>query len=63
MYGAINVYNTSSISMISLVHLWADTHYQVCGYADNVYGNTSAGSVQYFDTTAQDSNYNWEISA
>jgi len=43
--------------------LWAETKYQVCGYADNVYGNTSDGSVAYFATTSNDNNYNWEVSA
>lgn len=62
-YGALNVYNTSTIGSIGLGYLYAETDYQTCGYAENVYGNTSEGSVAYFSTTAQDANYNWEVSA
>jgi len=57
------VYNTSTIGSIGAYNLYAETDYQICGYAENVFGNVSAGSVAYFSTTAQDANYNWEVSA
>lgn len=43
--------------------MWAATDYQICAYAENIYGNWSAGSVEYFTTTAIDSNYKWEVKA
>jgi len=57
------VYDISSIGTIGLTNLYAGTHYQVCGYAQNIYDNWSAGSVAYFSTTAQDTNATWSISA
>lgn len=59
----MNVYDISSIGTIGLTNLYAGTNYQVCGYAENIYNNWSAGSVAYFSTTAQDTNATWSISA
>lgn len=62
-YGALNVYNTSSIGSIAATWLYGTTDYQVCGYHKNVFGNTSTGSVAYFATATQDVNYNWSVGA
>lgn len=53
-YGALNIYNTASSQTINATWLFSETEYQICGYADNVFGQTSAGNVAYFQTTNQD---------
>lgn len=49
-YGALNIYNTGSTGTINASWLFSETSYQICGYAENVYGQTSVGNVAYFST-------------
>jgi len=68
-YGVENIYSASVAGSISATWLWADTPYQICGYVENIYGSvssyTSTGTaydIEYFTTTAMDSNWAWSIS-
>lgn len=45
--------------MITAGYLFAETEYQICAYAENVYGNVSDGAVKYFATVAMDANYQY----
>jgi len=63
IYGSLNIYNTSSIGSISVPGLAAGTDYQICAYAENVFGSVSDGSVAYWSTSAVDVAYNWAITA
>jgi len=62
-YGAINVYNTSSVGSINASWLWANTEYQICGFAENVFEQSSVGAVAYFTTTATDTAQSWTVGA
>lgn len=62
-YGAMNIFNVAALGSINPTYLWAATTYQVCAYAENIYGNASEGEVVYFSTAAADSKTNWEVTA
>lgn len=62
-YGAMNIFNVAALGAINPTYLWAATTYQVCAYAENIYGNASEGVVVYFSTAAADSKTNWEVTA
>jgi len=67
-YGVENIYSASVAASISATWLWADTPYQICGYVENIYGSVSSYTatgttydIEYFATTAMDSNWSWSI--
>lgn len=62
-FGSLNVYSTSSIGSINFNGVSAGTDYQICAYAENVFGSVSAGSVTYWSTLATDVAYGWAITA
>jgi hypothetical protein len=59
--GSITFYALTGVSTINFTWLWGTTTYQVCGYYENVYGRTSAMSIENIPTKAMDAVQPWSI--
>lgn len=60
-FGIHIVPDASNAGTITADYLQAETDYQMCGYLENIYGDVSTISLDYWVTGDADPNYEWSI--